>query len=92
MIKKKGSKYVVTNKEGKELSKPMTKKNANEMLAAIEASKAEKEKKKASNLSIGFIMFAIAAIVETTIPSNIIVIARVLMTISVFFWYKGFSA
>jgi hypothetical protein len=46
MIKKKGSKYVVTSKEGKELSKPMTAKNAKEMLAAIEASKAEKEKKK----------------------------------------------
>ena len=44
MIKKKGSKFVVTSKSGKQLSKPTTKKKAMRQLRAIEASKARRGK------------------------------------------------
>lgn len=44
MIKKKGSRYVVTSKAGKQLSKPTTKKKAAKQLRAIEASKARRSK------------------------------------------------
>lgn len=46
MIKKKGSKFVVTSKKGKALGKPTTKEDALKQLRAIEISKARKGRKR----------------------------------------------
>jgi len=45
MIKKKGSKYIVTSESGKVLGTHDTKEKAQKQLAAVEISKAKKKKK-----------------------------------------------
>ncbi len=49
------------------------------------------EKTKVTYLGYGFVLFAIAAIIETIIPSQWVIIARVLMITAILLIYEGFK-
>jgi small-conductance mechanosensitive channel len=45
---------------------------------------------RATNLGISFLMFAFAAILDTVMTSEFMVIARIIMALSTIYFYKGF--
>ncbi|MEX2717067.1 MAG: hypothetical protein Q6370_012260 [Candidatus Sigynarchaeota archaeon] len=49
------------------------------------------DRKRASNLSLSFLLFAFAAILDTVITSQLIMLARVIMALSVIYLYRGFN-
>lgn len=58
----------------------------------LRLTKRSPERAKVTWLLVGYVLFALGAIIETTIPSNYIVIARLIIVASHVFLYKGFSS
>ncbi len=49
------------------------------------------DRQRATNLAISFLCFAFAAILDTTITSQFMVLARIIMALSVIYLYRGFN-